>query len=66
MKEIGVEMLIVMNVVGGVNEFFNLGDLMIIFDYINNFGINFLIGFNDFDFGVRFLDMLIVYCKDFC
>lgn len=65
MKVFGVEVLIVINVVGGVNIEFCVGDLMIIIDYINFMGINLLIGLNEVDFGVRFLDMFLVYDKDF-
>jgi purine-nucleoside phosphorylase len=64
MKEIGVEMLIVTNAAGGVNETFSAGDLMIISDHINNMGTNPLIGPNDFKFGVRFPDMSEAYTKE--
>lgn len=61
MKELGVEIFIVINVVGGVNKEFKVGDLMFIRDYINFSGSNLLVGKNDDRFGVRFLDMLDVY-----
>ncbi|WP_066060810.1 purine-nucleoside phosphorylase [Neobacillus soli] len=63
MKEMGVEMLIVTNAAGGVNESFSAGDLMIITDHINNMGTNPLIGPNDAHFGVRFPDMSEAYTK---
>ena len=64
MKELGVEMLIVTNAAGGVNESFSAGDLMIISDHINNMGTNPLIGPNDSKFGVRFPDMSEAYTKE--
>ncbi|WP_423799002.1 purine-nucleoside phosphorylase [Neobacillus sp. SAB-20_R2A] len=64
MKELGVEILIVTNAAGGVNESFTPGDLMIITDHINNMGTNPLIGPNDSHFGVRFPDMSEAYTKE--
>ena len=64
MKELGVEMLIVTNAAGGVNESFSAGDLMIITDHINNMGTNPLIGPNDSELGVRFPDMSEAYSKE--
>ncbi len=64
MKELGVEMLIVTNAAGGVNESFEPGDLMLISDHINNMGTNPLIGPNDSHFGVRFPDMSEAYSKE--
>lgn len=57
MVGLGVYLVIVINVCGGVNEFFVLGDLMLIIDYINFIGENFLIGLNEDEMGFRFLDM---------
>lgn len=64
MKELGVEILIVTNAAGGVNESFEPGDLMIITDHINNMGTNPLIGPNDSKLGVRFPDMSEAYTKE--
>jgi purine-nucleoside phosphorylase len=64
MKELGVNMLIVTNAAGGVNETFIAGDLMIITDHINNMGTNPLIGPNDSHLGVRFPDMSEAYSKE--
>lgn len=64
MKELGVEILIVTNAAGGVNEKFTPGDLMIINDHINNMGSNPLIGPNDSRLGVRFPDMSEAYSKE--
>jgi purine-nucleoside phosphorylase len=64
MKELGVEILIVTNAAGGVNESFSPGDLMLISDHINNMGSNPLIGPNDSRFGVRFPDMSEAYSKE--
>jgi purine-nucleoside phosphorylase len=64
MKQLGVEMLIVTNAAGGVNESFEAGDLMIISDHINFTGANPLIGPNDSKFGPRFPDMSEAYTKE--
>ncbi len=63
MKEMGVELLIESNVVGGMNPNFKAGDLMIITDHINLTGNNPLIGSNDERLGPRFPDMSEPYDK---
>lgn len=50
MWKMGVKNLILINVVGGINFKYEVGDVMIVKDYINLFGfcgINFLMGIND-------------------
>ncbi len=61
MKLLGVEKLIVTNAAGGINESFNVGDIMMITDHINFTGVNPLVGKNDGNFGVRFPDMSFAY-----
>ncbi len=61
MKMMGVKKLIVTNAAGGINEGFNVGDIMVITDHINFTGKNCLIGKNDDDFGCRFPDMSFAY-----
>lgn len=61
MKELGVEILVVTNAAGGVNELYKAGDLMLISDHINFTGTSPLIGKNDNHFGPRFPDMSDAY-----
>lgn len=61
MKQVGVKNLIVTNAAGGINESFNVGDIMMITDHINFMGCNPLVGKNDNSLGVRFPDMTFAY-----
>ncbi|WP_425415483.1 purine-nucleoside phosphorylase [Peribacillus loiseleuriae] len=65
LKALGVEKLIVTNAAGAVNMNFQVGELMLITDHINNMGRNPLIGPNDSNFGVRFPDMSEAYSRRF-
>ncbi len=64
MKMMGVKKLIVTNAAGGINESFNVGDIMVITDHINFTGQNCLIGKNDDRFGCRFPDMSFGYSPE--
>lgn len=61
MKFLGIEILIVSNASGGINPTFNVGDIMIIRDHINNFPENPLRGYNYHELGPRFPDMSKTY-----
>jgi purine-nucleoside phosphorylase len=63
MKELGVQTLIVTNAAGGINESYQVGDLMVITDHLNMTFRNPLIGPNDSALGVRFPDMSEAYSK---
>lgn len=63
MKLLGVKKLIVTNACGAINRTFQVGDLVLLTDYINFLGDNSLIGDNDERFGVRFPDMTDAYCR---
>jgi purine-nucleoside phosphorylase len=67
MKRMGVEVLIITNAAGGINQDFNPGDLMLITDHLNLIGMagqNPLRGPNLEEFGERFPDMSRVYDRD--
>lgn len=57
MKLMGVEHLFVSNASGGVNPYFEIGEIMIIDDHINLFPAHPLIGKNIDELGTRFPDM---------
>ncbi|MBC8079134.1 MAG: purine-nucleoside phosphorylase [Gorillibacterium sp.] len=63
MKKLGVKTLLVTNAAGGVNESFDVGDLMLITDHINFMFMNPLIGPNENELGVRFPDMSEAYSR---
>ena len=61
MALLGIQRLILTNAAGGVNEFFEAGNLMLIRDHINYMGTNPLIGPHVEEFGDRFPDMTYTY-----
>lgn len=64
MREVGVKMLILTNASGGINEAFEVGDLMVIRDHINMTGKSPLTGKNDAALGTRFPDMTFAYSEN--
>ena len=61
LRGLGAGVLVVSNVAGGMNPFYNLGDLVLIEDHINLMGVNPLVGPNDESLGPRFPDMIEPY-----
>lgn len=57
MKLLGISTIIITNATGGVNRNYNVGDLVLLTDYINNMGINPLRGENIEELGLRFPDV---------
>ncbi|XP_037936000.1 purine nucleoside phosphorylase-like isoform X2 [Teleopsis dalmanni] len=67
MKLVGIEILIITNASGGVNEKYNIGDIMLLRDHINFPGLcgkSPLNGANFTDFGPRFPPMANTYDKE--
>ncbi|KAL4657240.1 purine nucleoside phosphorylase-like, partial [Arapaima gigas] len=66
-KLLGVEMVILTNAAGGLNQDYKVGDIMILKDHVNMpgcAGVNPLAGQNDERFGVRFPCMSDAYDRD--
>ena len=64
MKFLGIKTIFISNAAGGMNEGFEVGDLMVIKDQISLFVENPLIGKNIEEFGPRFPDMSEPYNKE--
>jgi purine-nucleoside phosphorylase len=63
MKYLGVERLVVSNASGGVNPFYKVGDVVLIYDHINMMPEHPLRGKNDERFGPRFVNMSEPYSR---
>ena len=64
MRRLGADTLIVTNAAGGLNESYRTGDLMVLSDHLNLMGMagqSPLVGPDEPEVGVRFLDMLAAY-----
>ena len=64
LRRLGAEVLIVSNAAGGLNPGYGVGDVMVLRDHINLMGLaglNPLVGPDEPELGVRFLDMTAPY-----
>ena len=64
LRRLGAEALIITNAAGGLNEAYRTGDLMVLRDHINLMGLaglNPLVGPDEPELGVRFLDVIDAY-----
>lgn len=61
---LGIRKAIVTNAAGGINTSFSAGDLMLISDHLNFFGVNPLLGRNLDELGPRFPDMSEIYPEE--
>lgn len=61
LKQLGAERLVLTNAAGGARDDMKPGDLMIIRDHINNFGVNPLLGAHNPVWGPRFADQSTIY-----
>lgn len=61
MKALGVKNVLFTNVAGGINPYYNAGDIVMLSDHINTIPDHPLRGPNDSRLGVRFPDMLHTY-----
>jgi purine-nucleoside phosphorylase len=64
LRRLGAELLIITNAAGGLNPSYRTGDLMVLSDHINLMGLaglNPLVGPDEPELGVRFLDLTEAY-----
>ncbi|NND07860.1 MAG: purine-nucleoside phosphorylase [Saprospiraceae bacterium] len=61
LRQLGILHLMLTNAAGGINTNYQTGDLMVIADHINFFGLNPLIGPNLEEYGTRFPDTSRLY-----
>ncbi len=61
LKQLGADRLVLTNAAGGARDDMKPGDLMIIRDHINNFGVNPLLGAHNPVWGPRFADQSTIY-----